>query len=634
MARILDTIESPQDLRRLTPRELTTLASEIRSEILSVISKNGGHLAPNLGVVELTLALHLSFSSPKDRIIWDVGHQSYVHKLITGRRKEFSTIRLYKGLSGFPKRGESPHDVFETGHSSTSISAGVGMAVARDLAGEDYAVVCVIGDGAMTGGLAFEALNHAGHLGTNLIVVLNDNEMSISKNVGALAAYLGTIRSDPALRRIKDDVMSILKSIPAIGPVVADAAKRLKDSVKYLVVPGMLFEELGFKYIGPIDGHNIDALKRAFSDAKALGGPVLVHAVTQKGKGYKPAMENPTRFHGTGPFDLDTGEPVGPPAPAPSWTSFFSKWICEAAEREPALVAITAAMPDGTGLDRFRDRFPERFFDVAIAEQHAVTFAAGAASQGLRPVVAVYSTFLQRAYDQIVHDVALQNLPVVLAIDRAGIVGEDGHTHQGVFDIAFLRHIPNVTVMAPKDENELRCMMAFALQHRGPSAIRYPRGPALGVPIDPELRPVELGRAEILTTGSDVGIIALGTMVYPALWAAEILKRDGIDAAVVNARFVKPLDREAILRVARQTGRLITVEEGVRMGGFGSAVLELLADAGLSDVPVTVLGVPDEFIEHGARETLLMNLGLSSDGIATAAREMARSRARARRVVR
>lgn len=634
MARILDTIESPQDLRRLTPRELTTLASEIRSEILSVISKNGGHLAPNLGVVELTLALHLSFSSPKDRIIWDVGHQSYVHKLITGRRKEFSTIRLYKGLSGFPKRGESPHDVFETGHSSTSISAGVGMAVARDLAGEDYAVVCVIGDGAMTGGLAFEALNHAGHLGTNLIVVLNDNEMSISKNVGALAAYLGTIRSDPALRRIKDDVMSILKSIPAIGPVVADAAKRLKDSVKYLVVPGMLFEELGFKYIGPIDGHNIDALKRAFSDAKALGGPVLVHAVTQKGKGYKPAMENPTRFHGTGPFDLDTGEPVGPPAPAPSWTSFFSKWICEAAEREPALVAITAAMPDGTGLDRFRDRFPDRFFDVAIAEQHAVTFAAGAASQGLRPVVAVYSTFLQRAYDQIVHDVALQNLPVVLAIDRAGIVGEDGHTHQGVFDIAFLRHIPNVTVMAPKDENELRCMMAFALQHRGPSAIRYPRGPALGVPIDPELRPVELGRAEILTTGSDVGIIALGTMVYPALWAAEILKRDGIGAAVVNARFVKPLDREAILRVARQTGRLVTVEEGVRMGGFGSAVLELLADAGLSDVPVTVLGVPDEFIEHGARETLLMNLGLSSDGIATAAREMARSRARARRVVR
>lgn len=634
MARILDTIESPQDLRRLTSGELARLASEIRSEILSVISKNGGHLAPNLGVVELTLALHLTFSSPRDKIIWDVGHQCYVHKLITGRRDAFSTIRLYKGLSGFPKRAESPHDVFETGHSSTSISAGVGMAVARDLAGEDHSVVCVIGDGAMTGGLAFEALNHAGHLGTNLIVVLNDNEMSISKNVGALAAYLGTIRSDPALRKIKDDVMAILKSIPAIGPMVADAAKRLKDSVKYLVVPGMLFEELGFKYIGPIDGHNIDALRRALSDARVLGGPVLVHVVTQKGKGYKPAMENPTRFHGTGPFDLDTGEPVGPPAPAPSWTSFFSKWICEAAEREPALIAITAAMPDGTGLDAFRDRFPKRFFDVAIAEQHAVTFAAGAASQGLKPVVAIYSTFLQRAYDQIVHDVALQNLPVVFAVDRAGIVGEDGQTHQGVFDIAFLRHIPNITVMAPKDENELRSMLAFALRHGGPSAIRYPRGPALGVPIDPELRPVEIGRAEVLTSGSDVGIIALGTMVYPALWAAEILKRDGIDATVVNARFVKPLDRETILRVARQTGRLVTVEEGVRMGGFGSAVLELLADAGLYNIPVAVLGVPDEFIEHGARETLLMDLGLSPDGIAAAAREMARSQARTRRVVR
>ena len=614
--RLLDKLNSPRDIRKLEHRELKQLAEEIRQEIIETVASNGGHLAPNLGVVELTLALHLVFETPSDKIVWDVGHQSYIHKLLTGRRKEFHSLRQLDGFSGFPKRAESDHDAFDTGHSSTSISAAVGMAAARDLKQEKSSVVAVIGDGALTGGLAFEALNHAGHLGTNLIVVLNDNEMSIAENVGALSVYLSRMRSDPKYFKGKEDIEYIIGRIPRIGPNVVRVLERIKDSFKYLVVQGMLFEELGFTYFGPVDGHNTGAVRQVLQDAKNLGGPVLVHVLTRKGKGYLPAETNPDKFHGIGRFDIKTGE-VHKEAGPPSYTEIFGRTLVDLAKDNREILAITAAMPDGTGLNRFAKEFPKRFFDVGIAEQHAVTMAAGMATQGFKPVVAVYSTFLQRAYDQVLHDVCLQKLPVILALDRAGLVGEDGHTHHGVFDLAYLRHIPNMVIMAPKDENELQHMLKTAVEYDGPIALRYPRGAGEGVPLDTKLTSLPIGQAETLRPGQELTFLALGTMVYPALEAAEILAEKGIEVGVINARFAKPLDEEAILQAARNTGGILTIEEHALQGGFGSGVMELLESHNLGAIPLKRLGIPDEFAEHGPIKVLRENYGLSAQGIVT-----------------
>ncbi|MDA8235227.1 MAG: 1-deoxy-D-xylulose-5-phosphate synthase [Clostridia bacterium] len=618
--RLLDKLNSPRDIRKFEHRELQQLAEEIRQEIIETVASNGGHLAPNLGVVELTLALHLVFETPRDKIVWDVGHQSYVHKLLTGRRNEFHTLRQLDGISGFPKRTESDHDAFDTGHSSTSISAAVGMAAARDLKQDESSVVAVIGDGALTGGMAFEALNHAGHLGTNLIVVLNDNEMSIAENVGALSGYLSRMRSDPKYFKGKEDIEHIISRIPRIGPNVVRVLERIKDSFKYLVVPGMLFEELGFTYFGPIDGHNTAAIRQVLQDAKNHGGPVLVHVLTRKGKGYQPAETNPDKFHGISPFEVKTGEVHKEDGP-PSYTEIFGGALTDLAKDNLEILAITAAMPSGTGLNRFAKEFPQRFFDVGIAEQHAVTMAAGMATQGFKPVVAVYSTFLQRAYDQVLHDVCLQKLPVILALDRAGFVGEDGPTHHGVFDLAYLRHIPNMIIMAPKDENELRHMLKTAVDYAGPVTLRYPRGAGVGVPLDAKLDSLPIGRAEILRPGQTLTLLALGTMVYPALEAAEILAEQGIDLRVINARFAKPLDEEAILEAARNTGGILTIEEHALHGGFGSGVMELLEAHNLKAIPFKRLGIPDEFVEHGPIKVLREKFGLSAEGIVAAVLE-------------
>ncbi|MCL4514124.1 MAG: 1-deoxy-D-xylulose-5-phosphate synthase, partial [Firmicutes bacterium] len=598
MSSLLETINEPADLKKLNQSQLEELAREIRQVIVQTLAQNGGHLAPSLGVVELTLALHLTFDSPQDKIVWDVGHQAYVHKLITGRREQFSTIRQYGGLSGFPKRRESPHDTFETGHSSTSISAALGMVIARDLRKENYQVVAVIGDGAMTGGMAFEALNHAGQLGKNFIVILNDNEMSISHNVGALSTYLTKLRIDPTYHRAKDDVEYVLSRIPRIGKTMVRAAERLKDSVRYLLVPGRIFEDLGFSYFGPIDGHNLELLVDTFKEARACEGPVLIHVLTQKGRGYLPAEKNPEIFHGVGRFDEKTGE-ILRESSHPTYTEVFGRTLARLGETNEKIVAVTAAMPDGTGLRRFAEKFPNRFFDVGIAEEHAVTLAAGMAAQGMRPVVAIYSTFLQRAYDQILHDVCLPNLPVVFAIDRAGLVGQDGPTHHGVFDLSYLRHMPNMTVMAPRDENELQHMLKTALLHHGPVAVRYPRGEGPGAPLSEEWRQLALGCGEVLREGGDLLILAIGAMVAPSLAAAEILAVAGVEATVVNSRFLKPLDTELLCRLAARTPRVVTVEENVLMGGFGSAVAELFTRKGMYKVRTLSLGIPDRFIEHG-----------------------------------
>ncbi|NPV26224.1 MAG: 1-deoxy-D-xylulose-5-phosphate synthase [Firmicutes bacterium] len=620
MTQLLERINSPADLKRLSLGELNQLAKEIRTVLIETVAKNGGHLAPNLGVVELTLALHLVFDSPRDRLIWDVGHQSYIHKLLTGRRETFSTLRQYQGLSGFPKQRESEHDVFETGHSSTSISAAVGMALARDLKREKHHVVAIIGDGALTGGMAFEALNYAGHLHTNLIVVLNDNEMSIASNVGALSSYLTKMRTDPMYFKGKEEVESLLRRIPAIGPTMVKLAEKLKDTLKYLVVPGMIFEELGFTYLGPIDGHNLASMKSVLQNAKATSGPVLIHVLTKKGKGYPPAETNPDKFHGIGPFDVGTGQSIKKNAP-PTYTQVFGETLIRLARDDERLLAVTAAMPDGTGLNGFARQFPQRFFDVGIAEQHAVTMSAGLARDGFRPVVAIYSTFLQRAYDQVLHDVCLQKLPVVFAIDRAGLVGEDGATHQGLFDLAYLRHIPNMVVMAPKDENELQHMLKTAVGYDGPIAIRYPRGTGVGVQLEEKLRNLPIGQAELLCDGTDITILAVGPLVYTALEAANRLREQGVKVAVVNVRFIKPLDEELILRLARQTKHLVTLEEHVLAGGFGSAVLELLARKQHSEVKVINLGIPDEFVEHGPIEVLRTQYGLTPEGIVATIRQ-------------
>ncbi len=615
MESILETIKSPADLRTLSLPQMEKLAGEIRGLLIHTVSQTGGHLAPNLGVVELTIALHRVFDSPRDRIVWDVGHQAYVHKILTGRRQRFATLRQLGGISGFPKREESEHDAFGVGHSSTSISAALGIVLARDINKEKHKVVAVIGDGSLTGGQAYEALNYAGHLERDLTVILNDNEMSIDRNVGAMSEYLSKLRTDPAYYRMKRDVEYLLKRIPAIGERVASTVERLKDGLKYLVVPGMLFEELGFTYIGPIDGHNLAALIDVLQKSKPMAGPVLIHVITRKGKGYGPAESNADKFHGVGPFRVESGEIVKN-GNKPSYTAVFGDAMIAVAEQDPDVIAITAAMPEGTGLKQFAARFPGRFFDVGIAEPNAVTMAAGLAAAGKKPVVAIYSTFLQRAYDQVIHDVCLQRLPVVFAIDRAGIVGEDGPTHQGVFDCSYLRSIPGLTIMAPKDENELRHMLYTAINLDGPAAIRYPRGCGLGADTGEQLRAIEIGRGEELRAGKDVALLAAGVMADPCLAASDLLARNGIRAGVVNARFIKPLDENLIRRLARDVGVIVTVEDNALAGGFGSAVLEYVNAANLNWVKIFRIGLPDKFIEHGTRPQLLARYGLTGEGIA------------------
>jgi len=617
----LHQIESPRDLQGLSTRELEQLASEIRTVIVEAVSKTGGHLAPNLGVVELTLALHTVFDSPRDKLLWDVGHQSYVHKILTGRLDRLSTLRQPGGLSGFCKRVESPHDAWEAGHACTSISGALGYARARDLRGENYNVVAVIGDGALTGGMAYEALNNAGHDDTDLVVLLNDNSMSISPNVGAMATYLNRLRTEPAYERLKHDLERILSHIPRFGSQVTQVLEQMKDGVRRMVLPGALFEALGFSYLGPIDGHDIEELQKGLRYAKQRGGPWLVHALTIKGRGYRPAERDPALYHGVGPFDVSTGKPKKKGGKAPSYSEVFGKTLTLLASERPDLVAITAAMPEGTGLSHFAAAYPDRFFDVGIAEQHAVGFAAGLAAGGLHPVVAIYSTFLQRAFDQVAHDVCLQNLPVVFALDRAGIVGGDGETHQGLYDYAYLRILPNMVAMAPRDENELRHMLRTAAEYDdGPIALRYPRGGGLGVGLDDALHSIPLGQGETLREGDDMALIAVGPMVHRAMDAAGLLADKGIDAAVIDARFIKPLDEALLVDAAVHAGRVITIEEAVLPGGFGSAVLELLAREGVLDsVRVSCLGLPDEVIPHVDREAFLAAAGLSAEGIAACA---------------
>lgn len=612
---LLQKINSPADLKMLTLEEIKLLAGEIRQLIIDVVSKNGGHLAPNLGVVELTLALHKVFTTPKDKIIWDVGHQSYIHKILTGRKDIFPTLRQYKGMSGFPKRKESEHDAFGTGHSSTSISAALGMAVARDLKGEDNNVIAVIGDGSMTGGMAFEALNNAGDLHKKMIVILNDNEMSISKNVGAMSQYLCDLRTGETYNKIKRDVEGWLKGLD-FGSDVLSAIERVKGSVKYLMVPSSVFEELGFKYLGPIDGHDLNKLLEVLEAAKYVNGPVLVHVITKKGKGYEPAEISPNKFHGTGPFEIATGKKISDPNAPITYTEIFGKTLIELAEANEKIVAITAAMPDGTGLNKFADQYPQRFLDVGIAEQHAVTAAAGMAAEGLKPVVAVYSTFLQRAYDSVLHDICMQNLPVTLCLDRAGIVGDDGYTHHGVFDYAYLRSMPQMAIMAPKDENELRHMLNTALNFDGPITIRYPRGSGVGVDCSEVLQQLPIGKGEVLREGEDVCLLAIGSMVAVALQSADVLVEQGIKAGVINLRFAKPLDEELLVQAAQQYSKLVTLEEGVVAGGVGSAVLELLNNKGLlQTTQVLNLGIPDEFVPHGDKKYLFRDIGLDLDSI-------------------
>jgi len=615
---LLDTINSPTDLKRLSPDELVRLSAEVRRFLLDNVSKTGGHLASNLGCVELTLALHYCFDSPNDRFIWDVGHQAYTHKIVTGRRDLFHTQRQYKGISGFPKRSESLHDAFGAGHSSTSISAGLGMAVAGDLHGSANRVVAVIGDGSLTGGMAFEALNQAGHLKKNLIVVLNDNEMSISKNVGSFSSFVSRKLTGSYFRDLKKEMQGLLEQIPAIGGNILKFARRAEHSLKGFLTPGMLFEALGFEYIGPIQGHDLPQMLEIFSNVRSLNEPVLIHVMTTKGKGYGPAELTPDLFHGVGPFNPATGVVTAAKATAPSYTGIFGQTMLKLAREDEKLIAITAAMPDGTGLTHFAREFPKRFFDVGIAEQHALTFAAGLAVEGFRPVAAIYSTFMQRAYDQVFHDICLQKLPVTLALDRAGVVGDDGPTHHGVFDLSYLRHLPEMTVMAPKDENELQHMLKTAIYSGRPISLRYPRGNGFGIHLDQELRELPIGRGEQLTEGDDLAIIAIGSTVYPAVEAASILKEKGLRAMVINARFVKPLDRELILAAASRTGHVVTVEENALQGGFGTAVLELLADEGQTDVRVKRIGIPDRFIEQGSQAQLRSDLGLDAAGIAAA----------------
>jgi 1-deoxy-D-xylulose-5-phosphate synthase len=613
--KVLNKINDPGDLKDLSIEELETLADEIRQVIIETVSKTGGHIAPSLGVVELTLAVHRVFDSPRDRIVWDVGHQSYAHKLITGRKDKFHTLRQYGGISGFPKRSESVHDTFDVGHSSNSISAGLGMAEAIRKAKEKRKVVAIIGDGSMTAGIAFEGLNQAGTLDSDLIVILNDNEMSISPNVGALSAYLNRIMTGQWINRAREEIKAILSDIPGIGKSMYKFMRQAEESVKGLMVPGILFEELGLKYFGPIDGHRLEHLIKTLENVKKLNGPILVHVVTQKGKGYLPAENLPSKFHGIGKFDIETGETT--PKTRPSYTEIFSKTLINFAEKDPNIIAITAAMPSGTGLDRFQKAFPDRFYDVGIAEQHAVTFAAGMALEGLKPVVAIYSTFLQRAFDQVISDACMQDIPLNFALDRGGIVGEDGETHQGVFDLGYLRMLPNMVLMVPKDGQELKDVIATALEIPHPTAYRYPRGSIPDEITNFEGRPLPFGKWEVLhQTGEECVILAVGATVYPALDAAlEAENRHGISTTVVNARFIKPMDTELLKSLVPKAGFLMTVEENVVMGGFGSAVLEQLSALEILPKKAYLHGLPDAFIPHGATATLREIHKLDEKGI-------------------
>lgn len=623
MAKVLDQIGGSNDVKKLDPEEMEQLCREIREEIISIVSRNGGHLASNLGVVELTTALHYVFDFPRDKVVWDVGHQSYVHKLLTGRKDRFHTLRQYGGISGFPKREESPYDAFDSGHSGTSISSALGMAEARRLKGEEGKVIAVIGDGSMTAGLAFEGLNQAGHIDQDLIVILNDNEMSISRNVGALSSYLNRLMTGQFANRFRNEIKNFLESLPPrIGKKLLRFAKQAEESLKGLLVPGLLFEELGLQYIGPIDGHRMDYLIETFQNIKKLRGPILVHVITQKGKGYPPAETSPDQFHGVPPFVIETGEFRSKGNNPPSYTDVFGETLCQLAKENRRLIAITAAMQSGTGLEEFARQFPYRFYDIGIAEQHAVTFAAGLALEGMKPVVAIYSTFLQRAYDQVLQDVCLQNLPVVFALDRGGIVGEDGPTHQGLFDFSYLRHIPNLVIMVPKDENEFQHMIKTAMECPFPTAFRYPRGKGVGVKREVPLRPIDIGKGEVLREGQDILIIAIGSTVYPSLRAAERLADAGIRAAVINSRFLKPLDGTLLCDWAKRTGKVLTVEENVLQGGFGSAVLELFQERGLISVQVKRLGIPDIFLEHGPQALLREKYGIDENGIIKGVKKM------------
>lgn len=623
MSKVLDQIEFPFDVKRLDLEELGKLCGEIREEIISTVAKNGGHLASNLGVVELTVALHHVFELPHDKVIWDVGHQSYAHKILTGRRGRFHTLRQYEGISGFPKRDESPYDAFDSGHSGTSISSALGMAEARRQRGEEGKVIAVIGDGSMTAGVAFEGLNQTGHVDQDLIVILNDNEMSISPNVGALSSYLNRLMTGQFVNRFRQDIKAFLDTLPRIGKPVLRFAKQAEESLKGLLIPGLLFEELGLKYIGPIDGHRLDYLIETFQNIKKLRGPILVHVITKKGKGYPPAEMNPARFHGVSPFIVETGEPrKDEKKNPPTYTEVFGDTLCQLAKENRGLIAITAAMRSGTGLEQFSKEFPDRFYDIGIAEQHAVTFAAGLALEGMKPVVAIYSTFLQRAYDQVLQDVCLQNLPVVFALDRGGIVGEDGPTHHGLFDFSYLRHIPNLVIMVPKDEDEFQHMIKTAVECPLPVAFRYPRGTGEGVKRSDILTSIDIGKGEVLRKGDDVLILAIGSTVYPSLRAAERLVEVGINPAVINSRFLKPLDGDLICDWAKKVGKVLTVEENVLLGGFGSAVLELFQERGLFSIQVKRLGIPDLFVEHGPQPLLRAKYGIDENGILEAVKGM------------
>jgi len=613
--KLLDTIHSPDDLKKLDIPKLAGLSREIREFIIAHIARNGGHLAPSLGVVELTLALHYLFDSPRDKIVWDVGHQAYVHKIITGRKDSFPTIRQFKGISGFPKMSESPHDCFGVGHASTSISAAIGMACARDLSHEDYHVLAVIGDGSLTGGLAFEGLNNAGSLGKDLVVVLNDNEMSISKNVGALSNYLTTLITMQSYNKLKKEVWELTGKMSGLGQRIRRIVGRLDESLKAVVMPGLLFERLGFRYIGPIDGHNLARLIRVFRLVKTLKGPILVHVVTRKGKGYSPAEKNASQFHGLGAFNQETGESIKI-ATTPGYTAVFGSTVMELAQHDRRIVAITAAMALGTGLHQFAEAHPDRFFDVGIAEGHAVTFAAGLATRGYRPVVALYSSFLQRGYDQIIHDVALQKLPVIFAIDRAGIVGADGPTHHGVFDLSYLRAIPDLIIMSPRDEEELRNMLFTAWKYEhGPVAIRYPRGAGIGLSLEKPMVELPIGKSEVFRFGHDLAILAVGPMVYTALEVRDLLKADDISAQIINARFIKPLDEARLQETFESFPLVVTLEDNTRVGGFGGAVAEVLAERFGEQTRLIRLGIPDAFVEHGATQQLFQSISLDARSV-------------------
>ena len=615
LSSLLDVIQKPNDIKNIDESEYKLLAQEIRSFLIKSISKTGGHLSSNLGVVELTMALHLSLDLPKDKIVWDVGHQAYVHKILTGRKDQFDSLRQFGGLSGFPKISESECDSFNTGHSSTSISAALGYVKARDLLNSDETIVAVIGDGALSGGMAYEALNNAGRLKSNMIIILNDNNMSISENVGGMANYLGHLRTNTRYNEIKDEVESYLNKIPGIGQSLIDRIKRSKDSIKRLVIQGMLFEDMGLTYIGPIDGHNVKEMQRAIESAKQAKEAVLIHVVTKKGKGYQKAEAAPTKFHGIDPFSIRTGDSLKKKS-TPSYTDVFSKKLIELAKEEPSIVAITAAMPQGTGLAAFQQEFKERFFDVGIAEEHAVTFAAGMASGGFHPVVAIYSTFLQRAYDQMLHDVCITKLPITFAVDRAGIVGADGETHQGIYDLSFLTSIPNMVVMAPKNSEELQQMLEFSVQYDGPSAIRYPRGSA-SMNLLQYSSPIELGKAEIIEEEENIALFAIGSMVDTAMEVKSILNEKGIKATVVNARFAKPFDQELVARLAKSHNLFVTLEENARCGGFGESVMSYISELGIHDIKQLIISLPDEFLEHGDVVTLKAKVGLDAESIVT-----------------